>query len=475
MSTVLNSGLHRSSLLEVADLVRGVSYRGEEARREAAAGLVPVLRANNIQNGHLVFDDLVYVPAHRVSEVQQLRKQDIVIAMSSGSRDVVGKAGLFEGDWFGSFGAFCGVLRVKGATNSRLLYHFLQSPSYRRQVERVATGTNINNLSRATLGSIEVSLPEAQAQEVMARLLSDFEDKRSSSSHHLSAARRSIERFRLAVLAAACTGRLTTDWREEGSLVPAERVIENLRHRHETLLARERRTYVVEASMLDLDAASLPVSWSAAPLRLLCEPGRPITYGILKPGPMVEDGVPYVRVMDFNSGEVNLTSIKKTSRAIAEAYQRSALRAGDLLFAIRGSYGHVAVVPTALEGANITQDTARLSIDSAVVTQYVLYALQAPDTQARIQAAAKGVAVQGVNLGDLRELLLPLPPREEQEQIVERVDRLLAFADRLLARVDRAGRRVTLTTQAVLAKAFRGDLVLLEGQHPQLQPEGSEA
>src|SRR5438105_294811 len=120
-------------LLDCADLIRGVSYERDEARAEPADGLVPVLRANNIRDGHLVFDDLVYVPAARVSDVQKLRKGDIVLAMSSGSPDVVGKAALAADDWDGGFGAFCGVLRTKDGNRPDLLAHFLRSPLYRRE------------------------------------------------------------------------------------------------------------------------------------------------------------------------------------------------------------------------------------------------------------------------------------------------------------------------------------------------------
>jgi type I restriction enzyme S subunit len=68
------------SLLGVAELVRGVSYKSTESRSSPAPGLVPIIRANNIQDGELVFQDLVYVPVYRVAANQRIRKDDIVIA-----------------------------------------------------------------------------------------------------------------------------------------------------------------------------------------------------------------------------------------------------------------------------------------------------------------------------------------------------------------------------------------------------------
>ena len=78
---------------EIAQQVRGVSYDKSQVSNSAAPGLRPVLRAGNIQEGSLLLDkDLVYVPDSCIAHQQLLRPGDIVIAASSGSIDVVGKA-----------------------------------------------------------------------------------------------------------------------------------------------------------------------------------------------------------------------------------------------------------------------------------------------------------------------------------------------------------------------------------------------
>lgn len=71
----------------------------------------------------------------------------------------------------------------------------------------------------------------------------------------------------------------------------------------------------------------------------------------------------------------------------------------------------------------------------------------------------KGVAVRGINIGDVRALQLPLPSREEQDEIVRRVETLFTFADRLEARYAAARAQVEKLTPSLLAKAFRGELV----------------
>jgi type I restriction enzyme S subunit len=81
-----------------------------------------------------------------------------------------------------------------------------------------------------------------------------------------------------------------------------------------------------------------------------------------------------------------------------------------------------------------------------------------------MQRAVKGVAVRGINIGDVRAIQLPIPPKEEQEEIVQRAHSLFAITDELELRLARATAQVEKLTQAILAKAFRGELVPTEAE-----------
>jgi type I restriction enzyme S subunit len=111
-----------------------------------------------------------------------------------------------------------------------------------------------------------------------------------------------------------------------------------------------------------------------------------------------------------------------------------------------------------LNGANITQDSARISIKREELAQYILWYLRSPPVQYRMSRAQKGVAVKGINIGDVRALQVALPPLEEQVEIVKRVELYLTLADQVLARLNSAQAEVDSLTQSTLAKVFRGDL-----------------
>ena len=158
---------------EIAKQVRGVSYDKSQVSSSPSQGLIPILRAGNIQDGSLSLNhDLVFVPESCVSSQQLLRPGDIVIAASSGSLDVVGKAAQVERQWQGSFGAFCKVVRTTSdRIDPRYLHHFFQSSGYRRKVSSLAAGANINNLKNEHIDDLEIPLPPLEEQRRIAAIL----------------------------------------------------------------------------------------------------------------------------------------------------------------------------------------------------------------------------------------------------------------------------------------------------------------
>ena len=170
-----------------------------------------------------------------------------------------------------------------------------------------------------------------------------------------------------------------------------------------------------------VEGLKLPAGWAICDLNSVVDPDRPIVYGILMPGYGFTGGVPVVKVKDIKDGRISEEDLLLTDPRIDNEYRRSRVKEGDLLFSIRGTVGRMAFVPPALEGANITQDTARLSVTGANA-RFVGYFLQTPLAVAFIELHTLGQAVKGINLRDVRRIPLVLPPRAEQDAIAEILD-----------------------------------------------------
>lgn len=156
---------------DLADQIRGVTYRKQDASTTAADGLLPILRAGNITDEGLTYKDLVFVPSSKISPKQKVMKNDIVIAASSGSIKVVGKAARALEDFEGGFGAFCKVLRPRKVVNAAYFFHFFKTPEYRRAVSFLAEGANINNLRNEDLDDLQIPLPPLTEQKRIAAIL----------------------------------------------------------------------------------------------------------------------------------------------------------------------------------------------------------------------------------------------------------------------------------------------------------------
>lgn len=155
----------------LCEQIRGVTYSKDESSRVPKDGYVPILRANNITEQGLCFDDLVYVPKSRVAARQYVRENDVVVAASSGSIEVVGKAARAVGSFNGGFGAFCKVLRPNEKVHPAYFSHYFKTTEYRRRVSSLAEGANINNLRNEHIDEIEIKVPTLEEQRRIAAIL----------------------------------------------------------------------------------------------------------------------------------------------------------------------------------------------------------------------------------------------------------------------------------------------------------------
>lgn len=253
---------------------------------------------------------------------------------------------------------FKSLVPRKDVLDARYLYHWLRhSRSY---LESLGNGATFKEVSKAVVARVEIPLPPMQEQLRLARILDQAQ---------------ALERQRRR------TSRLL------------DNLADSIKH---SIFSQE--------------------PWRSRPLEDWLDPARPLTYGILMPGPDVAEGVPYVRVADIQDGQIVRATVRHTTAQIAHQYRRSTLEPGDLLISIRGHVGRLAPVPASLAGANITQDSARLAVTRGI-PGYVRAALESAELQAWMARRTKGAAVRGINLGDLRSAPIPDAPEAVQRRL----------------------------------------------------------
>lgn len=176
------------------------------------------------------------------------------------------------------------------------------------------------------------------------------------------------------------------------------------------------------------ELGDIPSGWVVAPMMRLTDPSRPIMYGIVLPGPNVEEGpsVPIVKGGDVRPQRLRLELLNRTTPEIELPYARARLREGDIVYSIRGTIGDAELVPAELTGANITQDVARISPRRDVDGRWLLYAAKSRPVFAQLEQLSLGAAVRGINIFDLKRAKVPTPPIAVQRLIADKLDTLIA-------------------------------------------------
>ena len=176
-------------------------------------------------------------------------------------------------------------------------------------------------------------------------------------------------------------------------------------------------------------------------LEQLCEPGRKITYGVVKPGHEVEDGVRFIRGGDVFQGRIAEDVLRTISPQLSEQYKRTILRGGELLVSLVGNPGEVAVVPERLEGANIARQVGLVPLGLQANHNFVMYFLRSPLGRAQLFTRTQGAVQQVINLADLKTIEVPDISLDTQGRIAS----ILAAYDDL---IENNQRRIQLLDQA---------------------------
>jgi type I restriction enzyme S subunit len=298
---------------------------------------------------------------------------------------------------------FCVLRPRKDRLCPRFLYHWVRSPAFVRDMIAKATGATYPAVSDKIIKESTIPSPPLPEQRRIAAIL----DKADSIR----------------------------------------------RKREESIRLTEE---LLRSTFLEMfgDPATNPNRWATHPLQELVSEERPITYGILKPGPDTEGGIPYIRVVDIKNQRIAVDSVRRTTKEIAHEYRRSTLQPGDILLSIRGHVGRCAVVPRDLAGANITQDTARICARHEWSRAYLFWSLHINSIQNWMEKHVRGVAVKGINLGDVKRLPLPLPPKD----LCLKFDKIQAIANQQHDNRARASEAAKSLFGSLVQRAFRGDL-----------------
>jgi len=172
-------GWEIASINAMTTSYRGVSYDKNDLLPSSENGVL-VLRGNNIQNNRLVYDrNVAYVPHSFVSKEQQIRAHDIILTMSSGSKEHIGKCTRFQYDSPHTYGAF--LTKFTPDTDKvGFVYLSMISEFFKKKIKAICNGTGINNLTNETFDNLVFPNPTASVLKQFEKTVAPILEKMGS-------------------------------------------------------------------------------------------------------------------------------------------------------------------------------------------------------------------------------------------------------------------------------------------------------
>jgi len=343
--------------------------------------------------------------------------------------------------------AFC--IPDERITNSDYLFWLLLH--MRPELLAQGKGGAQPNISQTVLKALPVPIPPLDTQHQIVNLIQLVSASKSSASGHLERSKRDIQLLRQAVLAAACAGRLTTDWREaHPSVESAASAIDRRR-----LLERKRsgRKYQEPRLPSESELPSIPASWTWAALPELGDLGRGKSKHRPRNDPKLYGGrYPFIQTGDVARSGGKITGCVQTYSDIG--LQQSRLwpeRTVCITIAANIADSALLTFPACFPDSVV----GLIADDSVALPEYVELFIRT--ARRDLAAFAPATAQANINLAILSELAVALPPMEEQMEIVKRAEAVYARCGAIEAALRGASSRIDRSLQAILIKAFRGE------------------
>ena len=350
----------------------------------------------------------------------------------------------------------------------------LKSPYFKIFCEENYTGSTIKNIPLSALRNFLVPLPPLEEQKRIVEKLDFLFEKTKRAKEIIEEVKIDIENRKISILDRAFKGTLTSKWRNENKTSDVKELLksineEKIKKWEEDYLQAEKdgnkkpkKPIIKEVKDMivpvDEQPYKLPDSWVWVRLENLCEVkgGKRIPKGEEFSNEKTKNV--YLRVSDFNNYSINQDKLKYISDDLAEKLKNYKISTEDLYLSIAGTIGKIGIIPYELDKSFLTENAVKLTnLSNATNNKFLLNCFKTNFIQNLINDSITSSGQPKLAIFRIENFSIPLPPLEEQQEIVRVLDEVLENENKVKELLE-LEERIDILEKSILHKAFKGEL-----------------
>jgi len=420
----------------------------------------PLVTSKNIKNGKLNFDKINFISKEDYNEINKRSKVDVGDVLFSMIGTIGSSVVIIEKPAFAIKNV--ALFKPHGEVIGKFLKYYLDTPLVVDTMKDESKGTTQKFVSLGYLRGFQFPLPPLPEQQRIVAKLDTLFGHLDALNTRLDRIPKLLKDFRQKVLTQAVTGKLTEEWREGKELDSKSYnlICDSIKERSKFQKVKKSIGEIIEIS------DDIPFNWVLLTPDFIATPEKyALGIGPFGSNLMVADyedkGVPLVFVRHIKSNDFKGMNPKYVSTEKAQELFPHSIDPLDLLITKMGDPpGDCVIYPKDLPRAIITSDCLKFRVwDKFFDRDFIKHATNSFYIKEQLGLITKGVAQQKISLERFKTLHYPIPPLTEQQEIVSRVESLFAKADQIEASYQKLKVKIEQMPQALLAKAFRGELV----------------
>jgi type I restriction enzyme, S subunit len=325
------------------------------------------------------------------------------------------------------------------------------------EIQHALRGTTQQNLSKTRIKKFEINIAPYNEQKRIVKRIEKLLSRIESSENTLKKTGKKLKLFSSSVIFYSFIGVLTNKWRENNlsiANIGYKKILE--------LDKRSDRKYNNVYS--DFKLPKLPQGWKYIQMSKLVEnPRDDIVDGPfgsnLKTSDYTKSGVPIIKIQNVERNRFINTNIDYISKEKSEELKRHSYKKGQIVITKLGDpLGRACIVPDHVENGVIVADIVRIrNINKIMDKKYLTYLINSPLIANQLATKVKGTTRPRVNLTHIRGLQVPICSIEEQQKIVQNLDKYLTNISSI--DIHRQTQNIDNLKYSILVKAFKGNLV----------------